>query len=56
MTLDPLSDAKIVDWWHKNSAPWTTAVREHQIESRRLVTDQAIVDAVLSRAPRDEVE
>ena len=51
MTIDPLSDAKIVDSWHKNAAPWTTAVRESQIESRRLVTNQAIVDAVLSRSP-----
>src|SRR5580658_3292994 len=51
MQHDPLSDAKIVDSWHKNAVPWTQAVRARQIESRRLVTDQAIVDAVLSRAP-----
>jgi len=51
MIVDPLSDAKIVDSWHKNAAPWTAAVRESQIESRKLVTDRAIVDAVLSRSP-----
>jgi 2-polyprenyl-3-methyl-5-hydroxy-6-metoxy-1,4-benzoquinol methylase len=50
--MDPLSDAKVVDSWRKNAAPWTTAVRERQIESRRLVTDAAIVQAVLSVAPR----
>ena len=51
MTLDPLSDAKIIDSWHANATPWTAAVREQRIESRRLVTNQAIVDAVLSRRP-----
>ena len=51
MNLDPLSDAKIIDSWHRNAAPWTAAVRENQIESRRLVTNQAIVDAVRSRSP-----
>lgn len=49
--MDPLSDAKIIDSWLKNAAPWTSAVREQQIESRRLVTNQAIVDAVLERRP-----
>jgi 2-polyprenyl-3-methyl-5-hydroxy-6-metoxy-1,4-benzoquinol methylase len=51
MTIDPLSDAKIVDSWLKNAEPWTSAVRNEQIESRRLVTNQAIIDAVLARRP-----
>ena len=34
-----------------NAAPWTLAVRQGQIQSRRLVTDRAIVEAVLSRSP-----
>ena len=52
MSSDPLSDAKIVDSWARNAAPWTEAVRENRIESRKLVTNRAILDAVLSRAPR----
>lgn len=51
MPIDPLSDAKVLDSWHKNTKPWTDAVRQDQIESRRLVTNAAIVDAVLSRSP-----
>jgi len=51
MTHESFSDAQIVDSWHTNAAPWTAAVRERQIESRRLVTDSAIIDAALSRAP-----
>ncbi|MDB4873883.1 MAG: hypothetical protein JWM41_329 [Gemmatimonadetes bacterium] len=51
MPSDPLSDARIVDAWHKNAAPWTEAVRQQQIESRRLVTNQAIIDAVTGGSP-----
>ena len=52
MASDPLSDEKIVDSWHTNAAAWTTAVREEHIESRRLATNQAIIDAVVGRSPR----
>ena len=41
----------IVDAWHGAATPWTRAVREHAIESRKLVTDDAIVRTVLARAP-----
>jgi 2-polyprenyl-3-methyl-5-hydroxy-6-metoxy-1,4-benzoquinol methylase len=52
----PSNDQRIIASWHTNAAVWTSAVREHQIESRRLVTDQAIVDAVLSRAPSTVID
>jgi 2-polyprenyl-3-methyl-5-hydroxy-6-metoxy-1,4-benzoquinol methylase len=52
MTPDPHGDAHIVKSWLKNATPWTTAVRENAIASRTLVTNQAIIDAVLSRSPR----
>ena len=54
--MRPFSDAKIVDSWFKNALAWTIAVREKHIESRRLVTDQAIVDAILSRSPRSVLD
>ncbi|HEX2059363.1 MAG TPA: class I SAM-dependent methyltransferase [Thermoanaerobaculia bacterium] len=38
--------------WIANAARWTDAVRNRTIESRRLVTDAAIVDAILERRPR----
>ena len=56
MESDPLSDAKIIDSWNKNAAPWTTAVRSGQIESRQLITNQAIVDAVLAQSPRSVLD
>jgi 2-polyprenyl-3-methyl-5-hydroxy-6-metoxy-1,4-benzoquinol methylase len=49
MEIDSDNDRKIIDSWHKNAAPWIVAIQERQIESRRLVTDRSIVDAVVSR-------
>ena len=46
------NEAKIISSWMQNAMPWTAAVRERQIESRRLVTDGAIVDAVVSCSPQ----
>jgi 2-polyprenyl-3-methyl-5-hydroxy-6-metoxy-1,4-benzoquinol methylase len=51
MNLDPLSDSKIIDSWRRNASPWTNAVRAGEIDSRRLVTDQAVLDAVLACEP-----
>jgi len=50
--MEPRSDARVLESWHTNAAAWTRAVRDQAIESRRLVTDAAIVDAVLARQPR----
>ena len=51
MTGDQPNDDHVVSSWHRNATPWTAAVRGNQIESRSLVTNQAIIDAVLSRSP-----
>jgi 2-polyprenyl-3-methyl-5-hydroxy-6-metoxy-1,4-benzoquinol methylase len=56
MTIDPYSDAQIIASWRKNAAPWTNAVRQQKIETRKLVTDGAIIDAVLSRSPRTALD
>lgn len=52
MSAGALSDAKIIECWRSNAAAWTGAVRGRHIESRTLVTDRAIVEAVRARAPR----
>jgi SAM-dependent methyltransferase len=49
-------DTKIVDSWHKNTAPWVSAVREGEIESRLLVTNRAIVDVVRSLGPATGID
>ncbi|WP_233828582.1 class I SAM-dependent methyltransferase [Paraburkholderia sp. ZP32-5] len=51
MAIDPLSDGKIVDSWKRNASPWINAVRAGEIESRRLITDQAALDAILDCKP-----
>ncbi|MEO0537873.1 MAG: class I SAM-dependent methyltransferase [Cyanobacteria bacterium P01_A01_bin.123] len=50
------SDQKIIESWCKNVDPWTAAVRQGQIPSRKLVTNQAIVDAIASQAPRSVLD
>ena len=45
-------DREIIDSWSKNAAPWIVAIQEQQIESRKLITDRAIIDAVVSRKAR----
>ncbi len=46
--MNAFSDKKIIDSWKKNVDPWITAVQEQQIESRKLITNQAIIDAIMS--------
>ena len=45
-TTDPLLDS-----WQHNAQAWIDAVRSGSIESRRQVTDQAILLAILGRQP-----
>ena len=49
--MKKFTDQQIISSWEKNVQPWVTAIRAGEIESRLLVTNQAIVDAVLEIAP-----
>ncbi|HEX6099030.1 MAG TPA: class I SAM-dependent methyltransferase [Thermoanaerobaculia bacterium] len=42
--------------WVANASSWCDAVRKQQIESRRVVTDAAIVEAVLEAHPRSVLD
>lgn len=46
------SSETLLTLWHDNAAPWAQAVRDKTIESRRLATDQAVIDAVLATGAR----
>ncbi len=48
----PSESERLRSSWIANSAAWCDAVREERLESRRLVTNAAIVAAVLERNPR----
>jgi len=47
-----LTDQQIIDSWKSNVKPWISAIRDGEIESRLAVTNQAIIDAVLSGTPK----
>ncbi|AIF48315.1 class I SAM-dependent methyltransferase [Dyella japonica] len=50
------SEDQILDAWHANAHAWERAVREGRIESRRLVTDRAILETVRSHEPRTVID
>jgi len=50
------TENEILDAWHANAQAWERAVREGRIESRKLITDQAIVEAVRSCSPRTAID
>lgn len=41
------SDLKIIESWKTNVAPWVSAIRNNEIESRLLITNNAIINAVI---------
>ena len=46
--MSKLNDDKIIASWLKNAAPWIDAVQNKKIASRQLITNQAIIETVLS--------
>lgn len=53
---DQNNDSRILVSWAANAEPWTAAVREGQIASRRLATDQAVIDAVAACDPQSVLD
>lgn len=49
-------ESLILSSWHTNAEPWITAVREARIESRRLVTDQAMLAAIDTYQPHSVLD
>jgi 2-polyprenyl-3-methyl-5-hydroxy-6-metoxy-1,4-benzoquinol methylase len=45
-------EQQILRSWHTNAGPWSDAIKNRSIASRRLATDRAIIDAVVESAPR----
>ena len=54
MAVKPIEepDIQLLASWRANAGAWTAAVRTQSIESRRLVTDAAILDQIRALAPR----
>src|ERR1700743_3423072 len=49
-SMDP-REQEIIRSWYSNAAPWSHAIRTASIASRKLVTNQAILDAISSVSP-----
>jgi 2-polyprenyl-3-methyl-5-hydroxy-6-metoxy-1,4-benzoquinol methylase len=49
--MTELDEQKIIQSWQINAGAWMRAVRDERIESRKLVTNQAIVDTVMCYHP-----
>ena len=45
--MKKFSDQKIIESWKSNVDPWVSAVRNNEIESRFLITNKAIINAVV---------
>lgn len=56
MDADRFKETQIIESWTRNAAPWTDSVRRREIESRRLATDQAIIDVIKQHAPRSVLD
>lgn len=54
--MKQLSDKKIIDSWQKNVTPWIDAIRNKEIQSRVLVTDQVIIEAITQQAPKSVLD
>lgn len=49
--MHELSDKEIIKSWKLNAQPWNEAIENRSIESRTLLTNQAIIDAILAQRP-----
>ena len=47
-----LTDLEIIDSWHTNAAAWIKAIKNEEIESRKIVTNMAIVNTILAHKPK----
>ena len=43
----------ILTTWHQNARPWINAIANQEIESRKLVTNQAVVDSIMLQGPEN---
>ena len=46
-----LNDESVLDSWNQNASAWITAIENEEIASRKLVTNNAIIDAIASYSP-----
>ncbi|MGK2872640.1 MAG: class I SAM-dependent methyltransferase [Alphaproteobacteria bacterium] len=53
---EKFSDSEVLRAWHVNASPWIKAIDKGEIESRVLVTNKAIIDAVINNEPQSALD
>ena len=46
------NERKLAESWIANADAWTESIRQQQIESRKIATDQVVIDAIQARNPK----
>lgn len=54
--MNTLNDKEIINAWKANAKPWIIAIQEKQIESRHLITNQAIINALLETSAKSVLD
>ena len=54
--MKALTDSEILKAWHDNANPWIKAIDNNEIESRLLVTNQAIIDVISNLKPQNVLD
>ena len=49
-------EQQVLERWHQNATPWISAIRNQEISSRKLATDQAVLAAVIATQPRNVLD
>jgi SAM-dependent methyltransferase len=54
--MSNFNDRQVLTSWVANADAWTNAIKNQEIESRRLVTNQAIIDAITCYNPNSVLD
>lgn len=47
-----LTDEEIIDSWHINASAWIKAIKNEEIESRKIITNDAILNTIINHHPK----
>ncbi|MEB3215083.1 MAG: class I SAM-dependent methyltransferase [Nostocales cyanobacterium 94392] len=50
------NDESVLDSWNQNADSWINTIENEEIASRKIVTNQAIIDAIISYSPNSIID
>ncbi|MCJ8282086.1 MAG: class I SAM-dependent methyltransferase [Rivularia sp. ALOHA_DT_140] len=54
--MSSFNDESVLDSWNQNAESWINTIENEEIESRKLVTNQAIIDVITSYSPNSIID